>query len=203
MEIEKIYKKAKVYGIPVIKTESHKLLSALVEKYKPKHILEIGTAVGYSGITILSATDGDLVTIEHNKNFIKQAKKNFNKHNLSNRVKIINGDCLVELARLVSIPEYRGYFDFVFLDGPKAQYDSMLEGLLYLLKENGIFLADNVLFRGYIAGENQAPTKRYKTIIKRLNQFIENCKNNPNLTDFELISLEDGLIFAKKVQNEK
>ena len=203
MEIEKIYKKAKVYGIPVIKTESHKLLSTLVKKYKPKHVLEIGTAVGYSGITILSATDGDLVTIEHNKDFIKQAKKNFADYNFSNRVTIVNGDCLVELARMVNNPSYKGYFDFVFLDGPKAQYDSMFEGLLYLLGDNGVFLADNVLFRGYTSGEIKAPTRRYKTIIKRLNQFIENCKNNPNLTKFELINIEDGLIFAKKVQNEK
>ena len=203
MEIEKIYKKAKVYGIPVIKTESHKLLSTLVKKYKPKHILEIGTAVGYSGITILSSTDGDLVTIEHNKDFIKQAKKNFSKHCVSKRATIIDGDCLVEIARLVSLPKYKEYFDFIFLDGPKAQYNSMLDGLLYLLKPDGVFLADNVLFRGYIAGENEAPTKRYKTIIKRLNNFIENCKNHKNLTDFELITLEDGLIFAKKVQDEK
>lgn len=203
MEIEKIYKNAKVYGIPIIKSESHKLLSALVEKHKPKHVLEIGTAVGYSGITILSATDGNLVTIEHNKDFIKQAKKNFENYNFSNRVKIIDGDCLVELARLVNDPKYQGYFDFIFLDGPKAQYDSMLEGLIYLLANNGIFLADNVLFRGYTSGEIKAPTRRYKTIIKRLNQFIENCKNNQNLTDFELITIEDGLIFAKKVRNEK
>ena len=203
MEIEKIYKKAKVYGIPVIKTESHKLLSALVKKYKPKHVLEIGTAVGYSGITILSSTAGDLVTIEHNKDFIKQAKNNFSKHGVSERVKIITGDCLVELTRMVNNPKYKEYFDFIFLDGPKAQYDSMLDGLIYLLKPNGVFLADNVLFRGYISGENTAPTRRYKTIIKRLNHFIENCKNHKILTEFELISLEDGLIFAKKVQDEK
>ena len=198
MEIEKIYKSAKVYGIPVIKTESHKLLSALVKKYKPKHVLEIGTAVGYSGITILSATDGDLVTIEHNTDFIKQAKKNFADYNFSNRVTIVNGDCLVELARMVNNPSYKGYFDFVFLDGPKAQYDSMLEGLLYLLGDNGVFLADNVLFRGYTSGEIKAPTRRYKTIIKRLNQFIENCKNNPNFSKFDIKNIEDGIIFAKK-----
>ena len=42
-----------------------------------------------------------------------------------------------------------------------------------------------------------------KTIIKRLNTFIENCKNNPNLCDFNLINTEDGIILAKKVQNEK
>ena len=199
MEIEKIYKKAKVYGIPVIKSDSHKLLNNLVKKYKPKRILEIGTAVGYSGITILSETDGFLFTIEHNKDFIKQAKFNFDKYGFSKRVKIINGDCLVELARLVSAPEYKGYFDFIFLDGPKAQYDSMLDGLIYLLAEGGIFLADNVLFRGYTTGENIAPTKRYKTIIKRLNQFIDNCKNHKELINFELISTGDGLIFAQKV----
>ena len=102
-----------------------------------------------------------------------------------------------------ALSTYKEPFDFIFLDGPKAQYDSMLDGLLYLLKTNGVFLADNVLFRGYISGENTVPTKRYKTIIKRLNQFIENCKNHKNLTDFELFSLEDGLVFAKKVSNEK
>ena len=198
-----IYDKAKAYGVPVVKTESHKLLKELINEYKPKHILEIGTAVGYSGIAILEECDGDLVTIEHNKEFIKQAKTNFKLNGFSSRVKILNGDCMVELAKMVSSKKYDNYYDFIFLDGPKAQYDAMLDSLILLLKPNGVLLVDNVLFRGYISGDKKAPTRRYKTIIKRLNTFIENCKNHQFLTEFKLIESEDGLIFAKKVSYEK
>lgn len=203
MEISNIYKNAKNYGIPVIRTASHNFLKETIEKEKPTHILEIGTAVGYSGIIMLSSCDGSLTTIEHNSDFVKEAKKNFKKNNYASRVNIIEGNCMVEIAKMVASQKYDNYFDFIFLDGPKAQYDLLLNSLIVLLKPNGTFVADNVLFRGYVQGETKAPTKRYKTIIQRLNNFIENCKNNPNLTDFQLINIEDGIIYAKKVQNEK
>jgi len=203
MENSQIYKQAKNYGIPIIRTKSHELLQETVKQIKPNNILEIGTAVGYSAIAMLSCCSGKVVTIEHNKNFIKQAKKNLKTNKLLNRAKIIEGDCLVEIAKMVASKKYDNYFDLIFLDGPKAQYNAMLESLIILLKNGGTFIADNVLFRGYTLGETKAPTKRYKTIVKRLNDFIENCKNNPNLVDFELKNIEDGIIFAKKVQNEK
>ena len=130
-------------------------------------------------------------------------RENFSENGLKSRAKIIHGDCLVEIAKMVSKGEFDNYFDMIFLDGPKAQYDSLLELLLILLKPNGVFIADNVLFRGYIENQDKAPTKRYKTIIKRLNEFIENCKNNPLLKDFQLKNIEDGIIFARKAQDEK
>jgi len=204
MEISKIKSNAKDYGIPIIRSKSHEFLEELIKKEKPKQILEIGTAVGYSGITMLKACeDAHLTTIEHNLSLVKTANKNFKKQKLNDRVNVIHADCLVELAKMVASREYDGYFDFIFLDGPKAQYDMMLDSLVLLLAPNGTFVADNVLFRGYVNGENQAPTKRYKTIIKRLNGFIENCKNHSNLTDFELKNIEDGLVVAKKVSNEE
>ena len=199
MEIKQIEKNAKTYGVPIIRTESHKILEDLILKHKPKHILEIGTAVGYSGITMLKSSTADLITIEHNNQLALEAKKNFKSHKLSNRVKILVGDCLVELVKMISNQKFNNYFDFIFLDGPKAQYDAMLESLIELLAPKGILVADNVLFRGYVEGDVKAPTKRYKTIIKRLNTFIENCKNNPLLTDFELKNTEDGIIVVKKI----
>jgi predicted O-methyltransferase YrrM len=202
MDTEKIYNNAKSYGVPVIRNESHKILMDIVSHEKPKHILEIGTAVGYSGIAMLSVSDADLLTIEHNKNYAKVAKQNFKQSGDSCRAKILIGDCMIEIAKMVASKKYDDYFDFIFLDGPKAQYDLMLENLLFLLSPNGTLVADNVLFHGYVDGTLQMPTKRYKTIAKRLNQFIENCKNNPKLFDFKLINTEDGIIFAKKVKNE-
>ena len=204
MELKQLKQNAKTYGVPIIRTESHKILENKVAESKPVHILEIGMAIGYSGITMLEASNADLVTIEHNKDYIKQAKKNFKMHGLSKRVKIIEGDCLVALANMANSGKYNEHFDFVFLDGPKAQYENMLDLIVMMLKPDGVFVADNVLFRGYVEGENKPATKRYKTIIERLNRFIESCKNHKDLTDFELNTIEDGMIFAKKRgQNDK
>ena len=176
MEVKQIYKKAKTYGVPIIRNESHKILENLVSKVQPKHILEIGTAVGYSGTLMLQNSTADLITIEHNKDYKNQAVKNFKANNLSKRVKVIYGDCLVEISKMLTSNKFNNYFDFIFLDGPKAQYDLLLEGLIKLLSPNGTLIVDNVLFRGYVANSLTAPTKRYKTIIKRLNTFIDNCK---------------------------
>ena len=68
-----IRENAKIYGVPIIRTESHKILSEKIKETLPKHILEIGMAVGFSGMTMLEGCDADLVTIEHNKDYIKQA----------------------------------------------------------------------------------------------------------------------------------
>lgn len=203
MKTENILTHAKKYGIPIIRSESHEFLQKLIKKENPKHILEIGTAVGYSGIAMLSQCNGHLTTIEHDESSVKQAQKNFKAFKMQNRVDIIHGDCLVEIAKMVASKEYDNYFDLIFLDGPKAQYDLMLNSLIMLLKPNGVFVADNVLFRGYVQNNTKAPTKRYKTIIQRLNSFIDNCKNHPKLKDFKLNDIEDGIITAKKVQNEK
>ena len=203
MEVNQIYKKAKTYGVPVIRSESHKILEDVVKKVQPNHILEIGTAVGYSGTLMLKNSTANLITIEHNKDYKNQAIKNFKSNKLSNRVKVVFGDCLVEISKMLTSNKFNDYFDLIFLDGPKAQYDTLLEGLIKMLKPGGTIIVDNVLFRGYVNGDENAPTKRYKTIIKRLNTFIENCKNNPKLTEFNLINTEDGIIIAKKVKNEK
>ena len=198
MELINIETNAKQYGVPIIRTKSHEILARLVNEDKPLHILEIGTAVGYSAITMLENCLGDIITIEHNKEYAKIAKQNLRNAKLASRAKIVIGDCMVILAKMIASKKYDNYFDFIFLDGPKAQYNSMLNLLILMLKDNGVFVADNVLFRGYVLGDAKAPTKRYKTIVKRLNEFIENCKNCPDLVEFSLNNTEDGLIFARK-----
>lgn len=195
--------KAKEMGIPIIRTESYNVLIDITKSTNPKHILEIGTAVGYSGIAMLKNSTASLVSIEHDKHMVTEARRNFKKSKLSKRAKVVFGDAPVEIAKMVASKNFDDYFDMIFLDGPKAQYDSMLENLLILLKPNGTLLADNVLFHGYVDGKTSMPTKRYKTIVKRLNDFIDNCKTNKKLKDFKLISVEDGLVFAKKVCDEK
>jgi predicted O-methyltransferase YrrM len=111
MELKQLKQNAKTYGVPIIRTESHKILENKVAESNPKHILEIGMAIGYSGITMLEASTADLVTIEHNKDYIKQAKKNFKSHGLTKRVKIVEGDCLVALANMANSGKYNEHFE--------------------------------------------------------------------------------------------
>ncbi len=186
-------------GVPIIRDESHEILIEYIKKTNPKHILEIGTAVGYSGMAIIKNCSGKLITIEHNSNLVKEATQNFKDAGLSERVQIINDDCLVQVALMVADDKYNEYFDFIFLDGPKAQYQNMIDGLMMLLKSGGTILIDNVLFRGYVDGSVKAPTKRFKTITKRLKSFIDDFMNRTDIKNAKLIELEDGMIVATKV----
>ncbi len=199
MNYDDILTLAKQYAVPIVRTKSHSILENLIKKNNPKCILEIGTAIGYSGIIMLKSSSAKLVTIEHNKNYVKLAKSNFKKFKVNKRVKILFGDCHVKIAEMVADNKYKDYFDFIFLDGPKAQYSLLLENLIYLLKPNSTLVVDNVLFRGYTTNEQIAPTKRFKTIIKRLNDFIDMCKNHKELYDIKLIDTEDGILYAKKI----
>ena len=197
MNYQEIKDYAEKYAVPIMRTETSKIIADFVKTNKPKNILEIGTAIGYSGIVMLGNSDAELITIEHNKDYIKQAKQNFKLKKLNKRVKIIDSDCLVVLANMVCEEKYRDYFDIIFLDGPKAQYEKMLEMLVLLLKPGGTLIVDDVLFHQNLNQENKV-SRRFKTIVSRLEKFIEKCKNHKKFCEFYIKNIEDGIIFAKK-----
>lgn len=184
-------------GVPIIREESHKILQQLTEKINPKTILEIGTAVGYSGILMLSsAKDSSLITIEHDINKVEEANKNFKDAGFEDRATVVYGDCMEEVSMMVAGGKYDKYFDMVFLDGPKAQYINMLESLILMTKDGGYIIADNVLFRGYVQHKETMP-RRFKTIVKRLEMLFETVKDHPDIESYELIEIEDGILVIK------
>lgn len=194
---EDIKNYAEKYAVPIMRKETSEIISKLIEKNQPDNILEIGTAIGYSGIVMLSKCDAKLVTLEHNKNYIKQARRNFKNYHLSKRVKIIDGDCLVTLVNLANNKKFQGYFDVIFLDGPKAQYLNMLELLILLLNTNGLLIVDDVLFHKNLNSCGKV-ARRFKTIENRLNLFIQKLQNHNKIKSFELKDIEDGIIIATK-----
>ena len=184
---------AEKYAVPIIRPQTAKLIENFVQEKRPENVLEIGTAIGYSGLIFLLNSNAKLTTIEHNEKYIKVARQNFKKFHKMKNVKIINNDCLVVLAKMASQKKYNNFFDIVFLDGPKAQYDKLLELALIILKSGGTIIVDDVLFHGI---ENTS--KRFKTIISRMENFTEKCKNHQNISKFTLKNIEDGIIFAEK-----
>lgn len=179
-------------SVPILRIETSKLLKQEVLKNNPKKILEIGTAIGYSGILMLSCSeDSMLTTIEKDEDSAVIARKNFEEVNLGNRVEILTGDAKEFL------PTLNSEFDFIFLDGPKGQYVKYLPFLLKLLKVGGVLFSDNVLYRGMVNGKVEIK-KNKRTLVNNLRLFLSELENNKNLKN-EILEIEDGVSITHKI----
>ena len=177
--------------IPIIKDDGCDFLIDFCKKIKPNKILEIGTAVGYSGSQmLLCSQNSHLDTIEINEQSYQMAQKTFQTLNLEHRANCILGD-----AKDV-IQELDGDYDLIFLDGPKGQYISYYETLKKLLKPGGYIFADNIYFHGLVLGEEFVKHK-LRTIVVNLRKFIEIIKND-NQVEVEFFNISDGIAIIKK-----
>lgn len=182
---------AKEHTIPILRPNTASLLKSLVAIKQPKKILEIGTAIGYSGTLMLENSVGSkLDTIEKLAKNAKVAKENFKNLGLSDRVKIFEGDAKEILKELID--EY----DFIFLDGPKGQYARYLPDLVRLLAKDGILFSDNVLYRNMVLSGQFIPRKK-RAIVNNLEQFLDEISNHDKLSS-QIIDLEDGVSISIK-----
>ncbi len=171
--------------IPVLLPETVNFLAQLIILKKPKRILEIGTAIGYSGQIMLNACDiSSLYTIEIDENLAEIAKKNFASSGLGDRVTLFCGDA-GEILPLLD-----GSFDFAFLDGPKARYADYLPYILKNMNPGGVLLCDNVLYNGMVTGETSAGKKA--GLVKRINEFLELICNDKRLIT-SVLPIGDGM----------
>ena len=187
--ISEIKKYGEEKNIPIITEEVLNFMIFQADYAKAKNILEIGTAIGYSGIFLSEISGknmGEFYTIEIDEERYNIAKENFNKLGLSN-VNLILGDALEKINGIDKT------FDFIFIDASKGQYKKFFDLSYPKLSENGIIFIDNILFRG-LAIEEEVP-KRYRTIAKKLNEFIDYLSENH---DFVLLPFGDGIGLVKK-----
>ena len=160
-------KEALERGIPVADDETLNFLLLMLRATKPLKILEIGTAVGLSGVSmLLELPNAKLTTMELEEDRYLEAKKNFAEFGLSNRVNAYMGDAAEILAMM------DGEFDFVFLDGPKAQYEKYLFDLKRLMTRGAILFADDVLLYGWVSGEEPTPQKRH-SIVDKIRSYLD------------------------------
>ena len=154
-------------GIPVADDETLNYLLLMVSAFAPKRILELGTAVGLSGSAMLLACpQATLTTVELEEDRYLEAKKNFKDLGLENRVNAYMGDA----GEILSMMD--GQFDFVFLDGPKAQYEKYLFDLKRLMRKGSVLFADDVLLFGWVSGEEPTPQKR-RSIVEKIRSYLQ------------------------------
>lgn len=183
---------AKENRVPIIQKEGAKFLEFMVSMKKPKKILELGTAIGYSSIVMNRACNGecDIVTIERDENMIGYAKTNIEKYGLQDKISVLQGECLEILENL------EGKFDLIFMDAGKGHYNHFLPHCLRLLKEDGIIIADNVLFRGMVASDDLVKRRKI-TIVKRMRTYLDMVSKNDNLIT-TVIPMGDGIAITKR-----
>lgn len=178
-------------NVPIVTKEVAEYLKFIVKTHKVKNILEVGTAIGYSGILMakeIVGQEGKLYTIEIDEERYNQAQENIKKSGLNNIISI-KGDAVEEIKKIEE------NFDFVFIDASKGHYMDFFEDSIKLLNKNGIIFIDNIMFRGYLYKEYP---KRFKTIVKRLDSFIDLLYNRED-GDFVLLPFGDGVgLFYKK-----
>lgn len=180
--------------MPFIRDESAKVLFDICQKEKPKNILEIGTAVGYSALLMLEgAKDAFITTIEKDNERAQQAMTNFEKNGVKERVDLIVGDAGEVLPQL----EDEGReFDLIFLDGPKGQYLRYLPHLKKMLCKGGLLVADNVLLHGWVKGEEFVKHK-HRSMVVNLRKFLKVLEEDGDF-DSKLLEIEDGITISRK-----
>ena len=193
-ELGKIKNKALEEHIPIIMDDTLEVIEEYLKDNKPKKILEIGTAVGYSAIcfTEFLSEEGIIDTIEREHIRVEEAKENIKKMGLESKINILEGDA-VEI-----LPTLDGKYDVIFIDAAKGKYPFFLKESLRMLSKNGIIFADNILYKGYVLSDYNKHKQR--TAVRNLREYIKETTENENL-DTKILEVGDGLAitkFAKK-----
>lgn len=189
-ELEKIKQKALEEHIPIIMDDTLEVVDGILTELKPKRILEIGTAVGYSAICFSEYLQkgGKIDTIERDRERIEEAKKNIEKVGVADKITIYEGDA-VEI-----LPTLNNQYDVVFIDAAKGKYPFFLKEALRMINENGIILADNILYKGYVMSDYNKHKQR--TAVRNLREYVKEVTENPNI-ETEILEVGDGLAISK------
>ncbi len=190
-QLREVLQYAEENNLPVLLPETAVVLAQLVMLKQPKKVLEIGTSVGYSTRVILqNSLSANVYTIESNESIYETSRAFFIKHGLADRVNLVFADATEILSFIDS------KFDFIFLDGPKAQYVEYLPFLARYLTSGGVLVCDNVLFNGMVAGETEIA--RHKGgLVKKLDSFLRELMKRQDLTS-SIIPVGDGISVSIK-----
>lgn len=190
-ELELIKAKALEDHIPIIMDDTLEYILSMYKEYKISSILEIGTAVGYSAIcfTEILNENGFVDTIERDEDRINQAKENIKKAEVQYKINIFSGDA-VEI-----LPTINKKYDMIFIDAAKGKYPFFLNEALRMLNKNGVILADNILYKGYVMSDYNKHKQR--TAVKHLREYIKETTENPEL-ETQILQIGDGLAVTKR-----
>lgn len=192
-ELKIVKEKALENHIPIIMDDTLEKIEEILKEEKPKRILEIGTAVGYSATMFAKYTDEDCIidTIEIDEERAKEAKENIEKIGVADRINIMVGNAVDIL------PTISQEYDIVFIDAAKGKYPAFLENAIRLIKNGGLILADNILYKGYVMSDYNKHKQR--TAVRHLREYIQEITEDEKL-ESEILEIGDGLAITRVIK---
>lgn len=181
----------KAYGIknniPIIEDGGLKVLLKVLDQAKPKRILELGTAIGYSALLMYQHTNADIISIERDESRYNIAKEVVEKLDLTNQIQLIFDDALHVNS------QNWGLFDVIYFDAAKAQNKAFLKKYNPNLKVGGIIVIDNLFFHGIVKKkQEEIESRNMRQLSRKINDFINYAKNLEGYR-FDIIKQGDGI----------
>ncbi len=179
--------------VPIIRKSMQSFLKLFLTMQKPKRILEVGTAVGFSAILMAEYNPYpcEIVTIENYAKRIPIARENFLRAGKEQQITLIEGDA-TEVLKTLEEP-----FDMIFMDAAKGQYINFFGDVMRLLKKDGVLISDNVLQDGDIIESHFVVTRRNRTIHKRMREYLYELTHRDDLVT-SVMPIGDGITVSVK-----
>lgn len=181
---------AKEHDVPIMKDEGIEFICKYIEEHKIKHILEIGSAIGYSAIKFAgAAADVYVTTVEIDEERYLQAVQNIKERGLESRISIYLADALLF--------ETDRQFDLIFIDAAKAQYIKFFEKFKHKLSPRGVIVSDNLSFHGMVEDPHLQCNRNTVMLVKKIRKYVAFLKNNEEF-ETEFVSRGDGISISRK-----
>lgn len=183
--------------VPVIRRGTRDVLRYLLRTEQPEHVLEVGTAIGYSALCMKEflPSSSSITTIEKVEMRLVEARKNLHRYDPERRISLLEGEAAEVLRQLVKQGKS---FDFIFMDAAKGQYLNFLPDVLQLLKENGTLVSDNILHEGDVLQSRYAVTRRDRTIHGRMREYLQVLMDTEELETI-CLPIGDGMTISRKM----
>ncbi len=184
-------------NIPVMQKEGLDFMIGLLNEEKAATLLEIGSAIGYSAMRLVTNVDQMIVeTIELDDERYQEAKENIEKYKLQDRIHLHHDNALTfDESRLVLKS-----FDALFIDAAKAQYQRFFEKYIPYIKEGGIVIVDNLDFHGMVDHIEEIRSRNTRQLVKKIKRFRDWIFNH-ELYDAHYYPVGDGIVVVRRKEN--
>jgi predicted O-methyltransferase YrrM len=212
--LNKLEIKALEDEVPIIRKEAQTLLRFFLQAKRPKQILEVGAAVGFSSSFMSEYMPATcrITTIEKVELRLVEAKRNLAIARRASEITLRMGEALDALKLLnggkpesnvklffpgANETPLANQYDFIFMDAAKAQYMNFLPEIMKLLAKDGLFITDNVLQEGSIAKSKYSITRRDRTIHVRMREYLHTLTHMEELETM-ILPVGDGMAIATR-----
>lgn len=191
--------------IPIIQRDVETFLVSILYSSKPKKVLELGTAIGYSSMVMANVLkniyeDFAITTIERNQDMIKMAEKNIKEQGFEEKIEIIQEECVQCLKKISQNIKHLGTedeiekskFDLIFIDAGKSHYLEFWKYAMDIIKKGGIIICDNIFMRGMTVDSAYDLYDKHRTSIKKMREFLDYINGDDN-SYTSILPIGDGV----------